>query len=209
MTNGFFLGGLAQGMETAERGLRADRELDRRDQEVQAELLQRADTTIKEHQALIAEMVQGTLDNGGTREQARKSVQPLIDRMLSLAGKVGRDPNVALAPVLAALQAPTAQEAAEAKGVATAQSRVAQRDALLAADVPKDQAETAAGLRSRLDPFTQALVEALTGRQGSSDAAPPAEFATDQELAAALADGRIQPGDPVVVNGVPGKAGQK
>lgn len=178
MANGFFLGGAAEGMATAQKqalaeqtqqqdvGLRT-RGLELQEQQFANTVSQQAQTQIDKQIADTLGIVGDTIKNatavGRSPDQIMKAVAPLVQSAQALAAKGGRDPNAIAARVQAQISAPSAVETGTAKGQATAAERVAEAHGIAAAtgtgvDVnpykdPKDRVTLENSLR---DDFTKA-----------------------------------------------------
>jgi hypothetical protein len=131
--NGFFAGGMAEGMAEsrktglAERTQEQDVGLRTRGLDIQEKQLNRAaaqddvkrfDGLINDTMTQAAAIIKEGLAVGKDPESLRKVVAPIVDSAKPLAAKVGRDPAVLDAQVNALLTGATGIQAATASGVA-------------------------------------------------------------------------------------------
>lgn len=173
MANGFFLGGMAQGMEseakqrlaersqTEDTGLRS-RALDIKERELRQGLaskeVERLDGLIANTMESVNGIVTEAVRVGKDPEQIRKAVQPLVDSAKMLASKAGRDPAALDARVNASLFQPTALQTAATAGAAEGTKNVANAKVIAAAEAggmeglggpkdPKDKISAEGALR--------------------------------------------------------------
>jgi hypothetical protein len=144
-TSGFFLGGAAEGMETARKAALSERELDANvglktrgldlqerqiDRTEQNDLIARADKQVADTMSIVAETIKQGLAVGRTPEQIRAAVAPLVASASQIRAKIGGNPAALAAQVDAMLTGPTGLEAATAAGRAKGtQEGVTQRTA--------------------------------------------------------------------------------
>ena len=148
MANGFFAGGLAEGMQDrakislAERTQEQDVGLRTRGLDIQERSLQRAqaqddikrfDERISDTMTQAGAIIKESLAAGRDPASILKAVQPLVDSAKPLAQRVGRDPAALDAQVRAQLMSPTGVETATASGTASAAKTVAEAKGLEAA----------------------------------------------------------------------------
>lgn len=133
MANGFFLGGAAEGISSAnkqdlaERTLTADTDLRRRGIEIQQQtadrlerqsVLERADKAVADTMATVGEVIKAGVAAGKDANTIMKAVTPLVQSAKQIGAKVGKDPTALDAQVQALLAQPTMTEAATAAGTA-------------------------------------------------------------------------------------------
>lgn len=141
MPSGFFLGGMAEGAETAnrqalaEQTLRDDTALRSRAIQLQErqfgnvqnqQAVERGDKLIADTMAHVAETVKQATTVGRDPASVLRAVQPLVDSAKAVAARVGRDPNSLDAQVRALITNPGAVESATVAGTAAATQAVAQ-----------------------------------------------------------------------------------
>jgi len=140
MANGFFLGGMAEGMQDraklglAEQAQAADVGLRTRGLDIQEKTLQRAesqdavkrvDERISDTMTQVSAIIKESLAAGRDPQTIMKAVGPLVESAKPLAAKVGRDPAALDAQVRALLMSPTGVEAATGAGVAAGTKQAA------------------------------------------------------------------------------------
>lgn len=176
---GIALGGVASGLETAEKLRLARKELDQRAQTIAADtglrtraldiqekqegrlanqdLLSQADKIIGDQLKIVGEVMKAGKEAGHTPEQIAAAIEPIMADVDRLSARVGRDSKVYRNQVTTSLQAP-GEGTPEEKGTKSANEKVAERDALVASGVPKQDADVAAGLSQRMSAFDRMLL---------------------------------------------------
>ena len=149
MANGFFLGGAAEGMESAAKQalardtLTSDTDIRNRGLSIQdraqtlaeknaartanQSVLERVDKQVSDTMAIVADTVKSALATNKDPETIRKAITPLVDSAKSLTAKAGGDPNALDARVGALFVSPTGSDTAAAtvqSAAATAQGKV-------------------------------------------------------------------------------------
>lgn len=163
---GFFLGGVAEGIQGAQKQALAERAqtedtglrgrgLDIQEKQLartsEQDVIKRVDQQIADTMAVVSETVKSAVAVGRPPEQILKAVQPLVQSAKGLMQRAGRDPNALDAQVGALLTSPTAVQTSVAAGTATAAEKVSQAGALKAAGVEPAAAETTAGIKSAVN----------------------------------------------------------
>lgn len=155
MASGFFLGGAAEGIQSAnkqdlaDRTLAADTALRTRGYDLQSRgldiqekaqkrieqqgVLERADKAIAETMGTVGETIKAGLAAGKDPQSLLKVVQPLVDSAKALGSRIGKPPASFDAQVQALVSQPGLLETATAAGTATAAKSVAEEKALQAA----------------------------------------------------------------------------
>lgn len=131
MANGFFLGGMAEGIESvnkrdlAERTLAQDasirkQQLGLQERQIaraeQNDLVTRADKQISDTMSIVGEMIKTASSVGKDPATIMRAVAPLVDNAKQIAQRIGRDPAALDAQVQALTLSPNAVEAATAAG---------------------------------------------------------------------------------------------
>lgn len=131
MANGFFLGGMAEGIESsnkqalAERTQAADVGLRTRGLDIQEQSLKRAeqqdyikrgDELIANTMASVSETIKSAVTVGKDPAAVLKLVTPMVEDAKNLAARIGRDPRAIDAQVQALTLSPTGTETATAAG---------------------------------------------------------------------------------------------
>lgn len=169
MANGFFLGGVQEGMaanakrDLEERTLASDTSLRSRgldiqqgqlDRASQQSLDKRADEEIASTMSVVGETIKSAIQAGKDPQQILRTVQPLVDAAKLIASKVGRNPAALDAQVKTQLFQPTATEIGTAKGTEKAATTIAEQKGLADAGVeispfkdPKDKVSAENALR--------------------------------------------------------------
>ena len=139
--NGFFAGGYAEGMDTAnkqalaEKTLADDTGLRTRALQLQEsqfrnlqnqQVQERGDKLIADTMANVAEAVKAANEAGKDPATVMKAVQPLINSAKAVAAKIGRDPNALDYQAQAIFVNPNAVQKAQVAGEAQATAAVAQ-----------------------------------------------------------------------------------
>lgn len=151
MANGFFLGGLAEGAQGAQRlglaeraqteqtGL-ATRGLELQEAQFQNTVSQQAqaeaDKLIGQTMGVVSETIKNAIAVGRPPEQIIKAVTPLVQSAQAIAAKVGRDPAALTAQVQAEIARPGLVETAEVGGTAGGRQRVATEAAVQQVPLP-------------------------------------------------------------------------
>ena len=148
MANGFFLGGMAEGIagaqkqRLAEDTLTQDTSLRSRAVAVSEsaekraganDLTTRVDKQISDTMATAAEIIKGGIAGGKDPQAILKVVNPIVDTAKALAVRVGRNPASLDALVQGQLFQPTAVETAKVEGTAAGVKDAAKESALTAA----------------------------------------------------------------------------
>lgn len=176
---GIALGGVAQGFESAEKMLLEQQTLRQRGQaiaqdaglrnralDIQAkqedrlanqDLLSQADTVIGDELKVVGEVIKAGKAANHSAEKISAAIEPLLKDVDRLATLAGRDPSIYRNQVQASLAAP-ADDTPKAKGAKSAEEKLAERDALVAAGVPQADADVAAGIGQRLSAFDRMLL---------------------------------------------------
>lgn len=133
MASGFFQGGMAEGiqsankMDLANRTLAADTDLRTRGLEIKERTLQRAerqdiltrvDKAVSDTMATVNETIKAAVEAGRSPDQILKAVTPLVESAKALGAKAGRDPSLFDAQVKAWISQPGLIESAGAEGTA-------------------------------------------------------------------------------------------
>ena len=150
MANGFFLGGVQEGMAanakrdldertlTSDTGLRSrglDIQQGTLDRANQQDITKRADEEIANTMSVVTETIKAGVLAGRDPVKIQQTVAPLVDTAKAIASKVGRNPASLDAQVKATLFAPTSTETGAAKGTEKASATIAEEKALSAAGV--------------------------------------------------------------------------
>lgn len=132
-SNGFFLGGMAEGVQASrelglkERTQEQDVGLRTRGLDIQEKQLKRADAQddikrgddlIAQTMGHVAEVIKSGLAVGSDPMKIQQAVAPLVESAKAIASRVGRDPASLDAQVQASLTGPTGIQAATAAGTA-------------------------------------------------------------------------------------------
>lgn len=148
--NGFFLGGMADSMESmrkqdlAERTLAQDvglrtRAIDLQEKELaraaQQETITRAEKQVEATMGVVSETIKSAVAVGRDPELIRRAVEPLVASAKAIASRIGRDPSSLDAMVGAQLYQPTGTETARAAGVLKATTAIAEDETLQKAGV--------------------------------------------------------------------------
>lgn len=212
MGYGYVLGGIADGFATGAKLALARQELEARrgeiakDQGLRQQALgleersvarleandkiQQVEDAIAKSMAVISQTVEAGLQANVPRERIAQQVAPILRSIQGLAAGIERDPQVYANQVDTLVTAPTTAEAAAVKGQGEASAKLAERDALVAAGVPQQQADVSAGIGQKMSVFDQML---LGG--GAPASTGPLPFEPDQNKRAlgkvyTLPDGR-------------------
>lgn len=150
MANGFFLGGIQEGMaanakrDLEERTLASDTSLRSRgldiqqgtlDRANQQDITKRADEEIANTMSVVTETIKAGITAGRDPAKIQQTVAPLVETAKAIASKVGRNPAALDAQVQATFGAPTATEVGTAAGTTKAATTIAEERALTAAGV--------------------------------------------------------------------------
>lgn len=157
MANGFFLGGMAKGIESSRASRRADRQVELQDRalglkedivksEAKRKKIEAVDTEIANTMKIVSETIKAGLEAGRSPEEIRKAIGPLVKDVAELTELTGRDPSRVLSSIDVLLTSPGAVESASGTGTANAARRVAEANALAGAGVPASQAQATAGI---------------------------------------------------------------
>lgn len=141
MADGFFLGGIAQGMETARRGALEEKtqadstgiatrglELQERIQgrAEQQQDITRGDAFIAETMTAISETIKSSIAGGNPKEAIMPVIQPYIVSAKELAARIGRNPAEIDGKVATLFAQSTPVQQAAVKGAATATELVSE-----------------------------------------------------------------------------------
>lgn len=145
MASGFFLGGMAEGAmgaqkqalaertQTQDVGLRS-RGLDLQEQQFQRTLNQdasiEADKRIADTMSVVSETIKSGLAGGVPPDKLKQTVMPLIQSVLPIAQRTGRDPNALVAQVDAQLATPSPVARAAVEGRAAGVKTIEQERAI-------------------------------------------------------------------------------
>lgn len=148
MANGFFLGGAAEGIQSANKQALAEQTLaqdtglrtrgldiqERAQKRVEQQgVLERADKAIAETMGTVGETIKAGLAAGKDPQSLLKVVQPLVESAKALGARIGKPPESFDAQVQALVAQPGLLETATAAGTATAAKSIAEERALGAA----------------------------------------------------------------------------
>lgn len=161
MANGFFQGGFAEGALGAQKMALAERELNENtalrsrgldiqgrqlEHNISQDILKQADGQIATTMEQAGAIIKAGLEGGSDPAAIRKTVLPLVNSVIPIAQRVGRDPNALIAQIDAQLAAPTPVARAGVAGTAAGTQRVAQARAEQQPDAPP-------GTRVEISPF--------------------------------------------------------
>lgn len=156
---GIMLGGVAAGMESAERTSAKRQEMEQRKRDNNRRLmLADADKVFAGHERIIGQVITTGLKAGKSPEQISAAIEPLLSDLDSLAASTGRDTAPIRTRVDSLLGGPTALDVATAEGEAAARKTLGEVGALEAAGVPTRAARNAAGVRE------ESAVETIRGK---------------------------------------------
>lgn len=187
MPNGFFQGGMAEGIQAAQKQDLAERTLAQdtglrsrgldlteraQNNAVQQANVTRIDKQIAYTMSVVAEAVKAAREGGKDPALVQKTVAPLVASAKQLASAVGRDPAALDAQVQALLVNPSALDKATVEGQSEAAKTIAKTTALKDAGVnvfgidnPKDRASAENTLRDDYVKQSQNFVKMAEQKQ--------------------------------------------
>lgn len=219
MGSGFFLGGAASGMNTAEDNARQEqrlgletRNVDLRQQgldfEQKQKLLATADQHVADTMAIIANTIQQGKQAGRDPESIMKAVQPLLQDAGAIYQKTGRDPGALQNKAAALLAAPSPEALAAGEGKAQAAKEGASGGAYKFQQIGED----AMGGKQYgfVNPKTQHVVPAKVGgqpnqqgAQADPNAAGDPNTLPQQAMPAQAAEPGVQPRNEAFITSMP------
>jgi hypothetical protein len=159
--SGFFLGGMAEGIESANKQALAEdkfafdqgiqnrtlalAEQQARNEQRRVQVAQ-GDKLIGDYMTVIKEIATNGR-NSGKIDDARKLITPLLTEVQSLATINGRNPSLYTNQVQAILSGPTPEEAARAAGAAEASKKTSEAKGLMDMGVSREAALESVGIK--------------------------------------------------------------